>query len=132
MGLVFDDVDEAADAEAIDFTLAQFGDLFALPETLLDSVDESVVQSYLGDYTHDALGDARIELEDGKLYFDVGEVRTELLPVADEDNPDEITHYLMLDAPVNGSPLRFEANDAGEIVPILGEGVVEYTYTRIK
>ena len=130
--LVFDDVDEAADSETIEFTLAQLGDLFALPETLLDSVDETVVQPFTGDFSNDALGDLRIELVDGKLYFDVGEIRTELLPVTDEDNPEEIRHYLMMDGPTGGSPVRFEVDDAGDIVPVLGEGVVEYRYTRVE
>ena len=132
LDLIFDDVDEAADAEAMAFTLEQFGDLFAPPETLLDSVDEAVVQPFVGDYTNDALGDVYIELVDGKLYFDTGEVRTQLLPVADDDNPDEIARYLMMDPPVFGATLRFQVDDAGEITPVLGEGVDEYTYTHIE
>lgn len=130
--LVFDDVDAEADAQAVEFTLSQYADLFAPPETLLESVDETVVEDYTGSYANDVLGEMVVELVDGRLYADVGEVRSELLPVTEEDDPDVIDYYLLFDPPLSGTPLAFEEDEDGTMTAVIGSGVVEYTFTRVE
>jgi hypothetical protein len=130
--LVFDDVDAQADAEAVAFTLDSLTELLQMPETMLDSVDVDAVQAYTGTYTNAALGEVTLELIDGALIIDVGEFRTAVLPVMDEDDLTQVDYYISVDPPMSGQQLQFEEGADGVIQMVLGSGVTEYTFTRVQ
>jgi CubicO group peptidase (beta-lactamase class C family) len=127
--LVFDDVDADADAANIAFMIEQYKDIVQLPKTTADQVDAALVQPYLGAYTNAALGGLTLELQDTKLYADVGEFRTELLPVMKEDEPDVVDYYVTTDPPMSGLPVRLRQTDSGTPEVVIGQGVTEYIFT---
>jgi hypothetical protein len=127
--LVYDDVDAEADAQNVQFILEQYAEQTKAPETLRDNVDVDVVQGYAGTYHNDALGDATVGLVDGKLYLTVGDYRTEVLPVMEEDDPETVDRYIMMEPPLQGFALRFTEDEGGTVNVVLGEGVTEYTFT---
>ncbi|MAS38142.1 MAG: hypothetical protein CL610_29365 [Anaerolineaceae bacterium] len=130
--LVFDDVDAETDAENMAFTVGVMDEQYALPENLADSVDASVVEAYTGTYTNAALGDIVIELTDGTLTLDAGEFSGAILPLMEEDNPDQVDYYITVDPPVSGLQLHFEETDDGTIHIVAGQGVTEYTFTPVE
>src|SRR5690606_39133249 len=129
--LVYGDVDAEADAQAIQFTVEQMNTQMQPPDELADSVDADVVEAYTGTYTNEALGDAVIELVDGKLYLSAGSIRSEVLPVMEEDEPDVVDFYMTLDPPMPGLALRFVEAEDGSVNLVLGQGVTEYTFTPV-
>lgn len=127
--LIFDDVDEEADATALAFVVQTLDEQLGLPETLQDQVDVAAVEGYTGTYSNAALGQIVIEVDGDQLFLDAGEFRTELLPVTEEDDPSVLDYYITLDPPVTGLPVRFTDADDGTPNVVLGEGVTEYTFT---
>jgi CubicO group peptidase (beta-lactamase class C family) len=130
--LVYGDVDAEADAQAIQFTVEQMNTQMQPPDELADSVDADVVEAYTGTYTNEALGDAVIELVDGKLYLSAGSIRSEVLPVMEEAEPDVVDFYMTLDPPMPGLALRFVETEDGSVNLVLGQGVTEYTFTPVE
>ncbi len=128
--LVYDDVDASPNDDMMTFAAEYLSSLLALPETMQDHVDTDVVEAYTGTYTSDILGDLTISLEDARLYFDVGEFRSEVLPVMKEDAPDVIDAYVLIDPPVSRIKVQFVETD-GAVNVILGEGLAEYSFTPV-
>jgi CubicO group peptidase (beta-lactamase class C family) len=113
----------------LDFYLEQMArQVSELEERIGDSVDEATVQPFLGSYTSPVLGDAELSLQDGKLLLDVGEFVTELLPAS---NPDvQFEGYVMVSAPVQGSPVRLVEDENGAPQLIFISGAEEYVFTQ--
>jgi CubicO group peptidase (beta-lactamase class C family) len=112
---------------SFDFTVQMIEESRAqLAEQLGDTLDVAAVEPFVGDYTNAALGSLTALLEDGRLYFDVGEFRTELLPKLDDDGqPDG---YITTDPPLVGVPVRLEEGADGERQVVFGLGLTEYTF----
>lgn len=130
--LLFDDVNGERDAQELAYAIQGIQEVLQRPDTLQDTVDVEAVQSYIQIYTNDALGRVIVELVDNRLYLDTGEFRTELLPLvaADDDNPQSVEAYILLDPPFLGYAIRFVIGESDTTNLILGEGVTEYTFTQ--
>jgi CubicO group peptidase (beta-lactamase class C family) len=100
--------------------------LFSIRRSLVDSIEESEVQPYLGQYENDALGSATIYWENSQLIFDVGEFRNEIRALR---NNGEIK-YSTSSPPFAGLPVKFEMDESGNPTAIVGLGVVEYTFHK--
>ena len=101
----------------------------------LRPVDPAAVAPYLGRYAHPALGEVELALQDGRLVFDAGEVRSELRGLADEAG--QVTAYAFADPPlarVLAAPviLRRGADGRPEVaVAAQGEGAETYVLTPL-
>ncbi len=91
-----------------------------------DEIDAQAVEPYLGRFTNPALGTIDLSLADGKLMLDAGEFVTELRAKNDDDG--KLEGYLQMDAPLQGLLYKFEQDEAGANVIVLGEGAVKYTF----
>ncbi|MGB3714314.1 MAG: serine hydrolase domain-containing protein [Candidatus Promineifilaceae bacterium] len=98
----------------------------SIRRSLVDGIDPTSVEDYLGIYKNEDLGEATLEWEDDKLILDVGEYRIEIRALRDNDD----IRYGTFSPPVAGLPLKFEADDSGAPVMILGLGVVEYSFQK--
>lgn len=78
-------------AEAREEFLAQLGE-----------VDEAEVTPFLGRYSSSDMGDATLALRNGKLVFDIGELRSELLPRLGDDG--EVIEYVLTEPPLGNFP----------------------------
>jgi CubicO group peptidase (beta-lactamase class C family) len=101
----------------------------------LGQVDPAAVAPFLGRYTNPALGEIVLEMEDGRLILDGGEVRSELQPVLDEAG--QVAAYIFVDPPLAGAPapvmLRQGADDRPEIVVSFeGDGAETYVFTQLE
>ncbi len=113
--------------ELAEFLLQQSDEgLSSIRRSLVDAVDQEVVQDYLGSYEEEALGKAVLEWEDGKLILDVGEYRNEIRALRDDGE----IEYSTYSPPFAGLPIRFELDEDGNPTVILGIGLVEYTFHR--
>jgi CubicO group peptidase (beta-lactamase class C family) len=102
--------------------------LAELRDSLLDSIDPDAVAPYLGDYSHEILGDVTLQWQDDALVLDAGEFQTEIRArLNDEDEID----YFTFEPPLAGLPFFLQEQD-GKPVLILGRGVVEYTFERVE
>jgi CubicO group peptidase (beta-lactamase class C family) len=95
----------------------------------LGEVDEAAVEPYLGSYINAALGEIVLEVEDGRLFIDAGEFRSELRPNLGEEAREG--QYMMYDMPLATLGLRFQQDDAGDPIIVLGSGVTEYTFEMV-
>ncbi len=109
---------------------------------LLGALDPAAVTPYVGRYTNPTLGEVRLTLEDGRLIFDAGEIRSTLRPLRTRPNPD--VHYVFSDPGALGSGtqviLRHDAAGRSELVlgtpailadPALSaDGFSPYVFTR--
>lgn len=105
----------------------------------LGLTDPATVTPYLGWYANPDLGAARLALQDGALFFDVGSFRTELRPLLDDAGT--IVGYVPLDPPLGGFPpqmtlnLEHDANDQPTIVltaPVdPGEADLVYSFDAV-
>ncbi len=93
---------------------------------LKDEIDAEAVEPYLGRFTNQALGAIELTLADGKLMLDAGEFVTELRAKNDDDG--KLEGYLQMDVPLQGLLYKFEQDEAGANVIVLGEGAVKYTF----
>ncbi len=128
--LVFDQTPEAATNMA--FAYSQLQEQAKRPAELSDAVDAAVVEAYIGSYRNEALGDLTLILEGDTLIADVGEFAIPLLPLAEEDNPDELAGYLAMEPPLLGLLFTFEENEAGQPTVSFGEGALAYTFERVE
>jgi CubicO group peptidase (beta-lactamase class C family) len=101
----------------------------------LGQVDPAAVAPFLGRYANPALGEIVLELEDGRLILDGGEVRSELKPVLDEAG--NVAAYIFADAPLAGAPapvmLQQGADGRPEIVvSVEGDGAETYVFTLLE
>lgn len=62
--------------------------LLAGQRALLGELDPAAVAPFLGRYPNPTLGEVDLSLRDGRLIFDAGAVRSELLPLRTRPNPD--------------------------------------------
>ena len=110
----------------IDFIVQQFEQQVQELAQQIGTLDPAAAEPYVGDYSSPALGALTLILEDGRLYADVGEFRSELLVKLDDAG--EPDGYITGDAPLAGLPVHLEMNDAGQPTVVLGAGVTEYTF----
>jgi CubicO group peptidase (beta-lactamase class C family) len=111
----------------VTFFRSQMDDAQArLDEQLAGELDVAAVEPFVGSYRSPVLGALALTLDDGRLFVDIGEFVTELLPKVDDDgNPDG---FLTADPPLPGFAVRLEMDGDSPTV-ILGEGLTEYTFT---
>jgi CubicO group peptidase (beta-lactamase class C family) len=113
--------------ELLQFLLKQTAESqLSIRRSLADRVDPPSMEEYLGNYKNDVLGPATLEWEDDKLIVDVGEYRIEIRAL--RDNGD--IKYGTYSPPVAGLPVKFEMDNSGEPVMILGLGVFEYSFHK--
>lgn len=118
-------------AVAMQFAYEQLQEQAARPEELRDAVDPAAVAAYLGTYTNEALGELTLRLDGDVLVADVGEFAMPLLPLAEEDNPDELAGYLAMEPPLLGLLFELSENEAGAPIVEFGQGAVAYTFARV-
>jgi CubicO group peptidase (beta-lactamase class C family) len=99
-------------------------------DRLLPAVDPAAVESHLGRYRNEALGEVSLTLEDADLYLDAGEFRTRLLPLLNDE--EAIEGYLLQDPPLTGLQVKLAQDDNGAPTLVLGQGVVEYTFEQLE
>jgi CubicO group peptidase (beta-lactamase class C family) len=92
----------------------------------IGTLDAAAAEPFLGRFANPALGGLVLTLEEGKLYADFGEFRSELLPKL--GNAGEPDGYITADAPLAGLPLRLELTEAGRPSVVFGAGVTEYAF----
>jgi CubicO group peptidase (beta-lactamase class C family) len=109
--------------EQIEEALAEF------QESLIEEIDEEAIAPYIGSYTHEALGELTLALEDGILTADAGEFQVEIR--ATENDEGEI-QYIATSQPLAGLPIEFSGAEEGQPVIVLGTGVVEYTFEKVE
>ena len=94
-----------------------------------DRVDVAEVSPFLGRYTNEALGEVALSLEGDALTLDVGEFRSQLLPLRGEDS--QVQGYLMVDPPIVGLNITF-ADEGKPTLTLAGLGVGPYAFTRVE
>jgi CubicO group peptidase (beta-lactamase class C family) len=109
----------------LDMTAEAFAEL-----NIAESVDEEAVTPFLGAYSHAALGALSLDLVDGALFADVGEFRTELRPLLNDEG--ETRLYLVYGAPLAGVEVRLLEDDDGILTVVVGSGVTEYIFTPVE
>ncbi len=113
---------------------AQVAQLAAL-QAELGPIDPAIVSPYLGRYVNPALGEVELELRDGRLVFDAGEIRSELRPRIDDAG--QVVAYVFTDPPLAGAPvpvtLRQGTDERPEIVAtVQGDGEETYVFTLLE
>jgi hypothetical protein len=83
----------------------------ALSSQLGDLVDRTAVAPYLGRYDNPLLGEISLELRDGMLILDAGEVRSRLRPQLDEHG--RVIAYVATDPPLAQLPLALREGERG-------------------
>jgi CubicO group peptidase (beta-lactamase class C family) len=91
----------------------------------VEAVDVAEVEPFVGEYANDALGAVTLELDQGRLWLDAGEFRSELRALA--GGPGDGSSYLMADPPMAGLPVELRHVD-GEPTIVLGTGATQYTF----
>jgi len=71
-------------------------------------------------------------LDGETLLVDVGEFALPLLPLAKEDNPDELAGYMAMEPPLLRLVFELAENDAGEPTVAFGQGATAYTFERVE
>lgn len=115
--------------EQIQFFLEQAETQLAeLEASIGDAPAESDVEAYLGDYFNEALGDVSIRYEDDQLLLDAGEFTTELRPSLTSEIEDGEA-FVIYGSPLPGVSVIFQG-EGDDLELVVGQGVVEYTFTR--
>jgi CubicO group peptidase (beta-lactamase class C family) len=101
----------------------------------LQPVDPTAVNPYLGRYANPALGEIELTLRDGALVLNTGELRTELLPLADEAGT--IVGYMMVDPPLAGAPIAISLAQGADARPeitaeVIGDAAETYVFTVLE
>jgi CubicO group peptidase (beta-lactamase class C family) len=94
---------------ALEFAIEQQRRSLADLAATLEPVDEVEVRPFLGTWSHPALGDATLSLEDGRLMFDAGEVASELAAVRDDGTDGQM--FVTITPPLGG--LRVSLREEG-------------------
>ena len=113
-----------------EFGLAASRDAIAELAAELIDIEDELVAPYLGQYSNDVLGEIAIELANGELIMDVGEFRTMLRSKAGDDGVH--ASYILSDSTLLGLPLQLVESDTGNPIVVLGVGVVEYTFQKVR
>ncbi len=123
---------EPAAAAAMQFAYTQLQEQSKRPDELRDAVDLTKVEGYIGTYRNEALGDLTLRLAGDTLIADVGEFAIPLLPLAEEDNPDELAGYLAMEPPLLGLLFALEENAEGQPTVAFGQGTIAYTFEWVE
>ncbi len=103
----------------------------AFGSRLGDQVDRAAVAPFLGRYDNPVLGEVSLELQDGTLFLDGGEIRSELRPELDEQG--SVVGYVIADSPMAPLPVMRRQGEDG--VPSLvvpnPAGGNEYVFTAV-
>jgi hypothetical protein len=83
----------------------------------LGTVDSAAVAPYVGRYANAALGEVELQLRDGRLVLDAGEIRSELRPTVGAAG--ETVVYLFVDPPLAGDLVSVVPRQAAEGRPEL-------------
>jgi CubicO group peptidase (beta-lactamase class C family) len=103
----------------------------AFGSRLGDQVDPTAVAPFLGRYENPVLGEVSLELHDGALILDAGEIRSELQPQLDEQG--SVVGYVITDPPMAPLPvmLRQGEDSAPSLVVPNPAGGNEYVFARV-
>jgi hypothetical protein len=101
----------------------------------LAPADPATVTPFLGRYANPALGEIELSLQEGKLIFDAGEVRSELWMQTDEAGV--VVGYLFADQPLAGAPIMItlgqdSGGQAEVTVVVAGDGAETYDLTLLE
>lgn len=99
-------------------------------EQLVDRVPLADALRYFGAYSNPALGEVSLRLEDGQLMLDAGEWSMKVRPYLDREG--EFESYVTYGAPLSGLTLRLMTDDEGAQTMVLGDGIVSYTFERLR
>lgn len=99
-------------------------------DQITDTLDINRVAPYLGRFTNDALGPIAVSLDisEEALIVDAGEFRSAVYPRLDDEG--ELKDYIFYDMPMAGGTLTLETDETGNPIIVLGQGVIEYTFTQ--
>jgi hypothetical protein len=103
----------------------------AFGSQLGDQVDPAAVTPYLGRYDNPVLGEISLELHEGTLILDGGEVRSELWPQRDEQGG--VVGYVATDPPIAPLPVtvRLGEDGAPSLVIPNPAGGEEYVFAAV-
>jgi CubicO group peptidase (beta-lactamase class C family) len=98
-------------------------------------VDPAAVSPYLGRYANPALGEVELEIQNGRLVFDAGEIRSELRPRMDDAG--QVVAYFFTDPPLAGAPVPVTLRQGPDGRPemeatVEGEGEETYVFTLLE
>lgn len=129
MELAFDQAHEF-DAQA-SFAHTQTVELALAPVAEAVAVEPALVTPYLGRYTNEALGEVVLRLEGETLILDSGELVMEVRAHVDDAGatPGYVIYGFV--GPVLGLPVQLTHDEAGARLLILGQDVVQYTFTSL-
>ena len=96
----------------------------------LVNINDELLAPYLGRYSNDVLGEIAIQLEDCELVMDVGEFRSRVSSKAGKDGGD--ASYILSDSVLLGLLLQFVESDTGNPIVVLGVGVIEYEFQKLR
>lgn len=91
-----------------------------------DNVEPEAAAAMAGTYTNEALGVITVEVEEGIVYLDAGEFRSEIRAAKNDDGE---LYYFAYDGPLAGVTLN--PGDDNTTLTI-GEGVVTYVFERME
>jgi CubicO group peptidase (beta-lactamase class C family) len=93
-------------------------------------VDSAQVAAYQGYYANEVLGAIELRLWGDTLLLragpTVGDVRSQL------NKAGELEQYIIFNPPMVGLPVRLETDESGDLIVILGMGVNEYRFERLR
>jgi CubicO group peptidase (beta-lactamase class C family) len=103
----------------------------AFDSRLGDHVDPALVDPFLGRYKNPVLGEISLELHDGALILDSGEVRSELRPELDEHG--SLVGYVIIDPPMAPLPVMLREGEDGtpSVVVPNPAGGNEYVFAAV-
>jgi hypothetical protein len=94
---------------------------------LAKQLDSAEVQAFLGTFENAILGSITLAVEDGRLFLDAGEFRTELRRSSGADGKPA---YLAVEAPLAGLPFKLQPDAAGKPTVVLTFTPDEYVFVR--
>jgi hypothetical protein len=121
----------AASQAQVEFILVQTEQ--ALDEARMqvqEHADIDAVEPYLGEWHNAALGRITLRLEGDQLVVDSGEFQSELRPINDRSG--KFDGYITYGPPLEGIPVKLQADAEGQQTVVLGEGAVSYTFERVE
>lgn len=99
-----------------------------LRDKLQATIDREAVALHLGAYTHPVLGDVTLGWEGDALTLSAGEFESQIRATLD----DEEVKYMTFTPPIEGLPVKFGQDEAGNPTLTLGAGVIEYTFEKVE
>lgn len=112
------------------YRYAMLSDQLANPDSFVSKVDVAQVAPYQGYYANEALGAIEIRLWGDLLLLRAGATVGDVRPQLNEAG--ELKQYVIFNPPMVGLPVRLETDEFGDLIVILGMGVNEYRFERLR